>query len=212
MVINLTASKIVLDQDAKCLLNVADSLDGINGKKQQLMIHLLFKTGIRVSELAGIRVKDTPYYIGVRLIEVYKGKRGNCRNIPVTQETALMIEDYILNYRPKTVPRRVGKMNPNGWLFYDRNGHKYSRQAIAGIISRLSFAAGMRKKITPHMCRHRFATVALSQGIDIWKVKSWLGHASLATTEKYINMTYLFDVHGNDDLSQLDKALTAVLN
>ena len=210
MAIVLTASKIVLDSDMAALMGAALNDRSAAAKKKRLMLMILANTGVRVSELAGIRIVDTPWALGVNLIEVNKGKRGNCRNIMITSELAGLIEDYIIHDRAKSLPRGTGKFKLTGWLFYNRKRKKYSRQAIAKMVLRTAKRAKIRNKITPHMLRHRFATVSLANGIDIWKVKSWMGHASLATTEKYLDVAYLFESQAEESLVHLSKALIAV--
>ena len=89
------------------------------------------------------------------------------------------------------------------WLFEGRGGKQYSVESIYNVIKDKALAAGIKKRVYPHILRHSFATHCLEQGIDLRYIQEWLGHESSKTTEIYTHVSKLnFDKFKNplDDL------------
>jgi integrase/recombinase XerD len=187
---DLTLSKVVLDNEFEKFRQFIPAGDSLNERRESLILWLLINTGIRVSELCGLRVKDTPAVLGSLVIEVHRGKGDKSRNIPISEKFAVDIEDYIRNIRPATLPQRFAKQSLDGWLFFDFRGKKFTRQQIYRLVRRISKKAGILKAISPHSFRHRFATRTLDKnGQNLCAVKAMLGHSSISTTEKYLHLS-----------------------
>jgi integrase/recombinase XerD len=189
---DLTLSRVVLDGEFQQFQAAIPSGDSPKDRRESLMMWVLINTGIRVSELCSLRVKDTPAALGGLFIEVHLGKGGKSRNVPVSARLANDIDAYIREVRPQTLPQRYARDSLDGWLFFNRRKRKYTRQQVYLIVRRIARKAGITKAISPHCFRHRFATRTLDKnGKNLIVVKVLLGHASVATTEKYLHLVEL---------------------
>lgn len=189
----ITARKVLLDNELEAFKAAIPTGDSVKERREALILWLLLNTGLRVSELCNLRVCDCPGDLGTNVIEVYWGKRGNQRNIPVDPDFADDIESYIREIRPLTLPKRYGKKSRKGWLFWDRRGKKFSRFQIRRIVERTAKKAGISKHVYTHLLRHTFATTALINGIELYKLQKLLGHVSIAATQKYLNPAFSWD-------------------
>lgn len=186
---DLTLSKVVLDHEFEKFKAAIPTGNSIKERRESMLLWILINTGIRVSELCSLRVKDTPAVLGSLFIEVHRGKGDKSRNIPVSERFAADIDDYIKTVRPHTMPQRYSRHSLDGWLFFDRRKKKFTRQQIYLIVRRITKKAGITKVISPHSFRHRFATRALDKnGQNLFIVKNLLGHSSISTTEKYLHL------------------------
>lgn len=200
---NLTLSKIVLDAEFEKFQAAIPTGDSIKDRRESLMMWVLINTGIRVSELCSLRVKDTPAALGGLFIEVHLGKGGKSRNVPVSERLANDIAAYIREVRPRTMPQRYARDSLDGWLFFDRRKRKFTRQQVFLIVKRIARKAGITKPISPHCFRHRFATRTLDKnGQNLYAVKTLLGHASVATTEKYLHVSGMLNREFGELLDQ----------
>lgn len=207
---DMTISKIVLDNEAAAFFPHIPTGNSIADRRAALVLWLLINTGIRASELCRLRVKDCPASLGANFIEVWKGKRRKCRNVPVSQAFADYIARYIIEVRPMTMPRRLGRNSGDGWLLY-KNGQHLDRFQVYYLVDKTAALAGITKRISPHKWRHRFATRALAQdGSNVYRVKSWLGHSSLTTTEKYLHLAGMLSGAGGECLDQCGQYVTAI--
>lgn len=199
----ITLRKLLTDQELKLFRAAIPAGDTLKERREALILWILVNTGIRASEVCALRVCDTPGVLGANAIEVYKGKRKSERDIPVSDEFAADIENYVQTVRPATMPKRFAKSSREGWLFWDRYGRKLTRQQIYRLVVRTGRRAGIRKKVTPHMLRHTFASRAIKKdGSNIYAVKEWLGHNSLETTQKYLQGAFLMGRQYGEMLDQ----------
>lgn len=186
---DLTLSKVVLDHEFERFRAAIPTGQAVNDRRESLLLWLLINTGVRVSELCSLRVKDTPAVLGSLSIEVHKGKGGKSRNVPISEKFAEEIAEYIKSVRPLTLPKRYSKQSLDGWLFFDQRRKKYSRLQVYRLVKKIAKKAGLQKSISPHSFRHRFATRTLEKnGKNIYEVKMYLGHSSISTTEKYLHL------------------------
>ncbi|MEA3369027.1 MAG: site-specific tyrosine recombinase XerD [Candidatus Ratteibacteria bacterium] len=163
------------------------------GFRDRAILELLYATGMRVSELINLKVSDLNLKVGyVRCL----GKGEKERIVPIGRPAREVIEKYLEKIRPAFVKSRKGYREPI-FLFINRVGRSFSRQAIWKIIKKYAQKARLRKNITPHTLRHSFATHLLQGGADLRSVQEMLGHVNIATTQIYthVNRERLKEVH-----------------
>jgi site-specific recombinase XerD len=144
-----------------------------------LIVEVLLATGIRVGELVLLRVTDWSEATGAFTIQG-KGSRQRLALLPDTRS-----RDLLGAYLAKRQTIGVD----HGSLFVNVFGGKLSTQGAANVVSGLATAAGLERRVTPHMLRHTVATMLLRNGADIRVVQEFLGHASIATTQRYTQIT-----------------------
>jgi len=153
------------------------------GLRDRAMLEVLYSTGLRVSELTGLKVSDLDAKVGcVRCI----GKGDKERVVPVGRKALGIVERYLREGRPELV--RSAKGVTSSWLFVNRRGGKISRVGVWKILSTYGRRAGLRTALTPHMLRHSFATHLLERGADLRSVQLMLGHADISTTQIYTHV------------------------
>lgn len=154
------------------------------GVRDRTMLEVFYSTGLRVSELTGLRVADLDLKTGcLRCI----GKGDRERLVPVGRQALKSVERYLRNARPKLLAgARAGSVVP--FLFVNRRGGKLSRVGVWKILSSYGRRAGLRVALTPHMLRHSFATHLLERGADLRSVQLMLGHADISTTQIYTHV------------------------
>jgi integrase/recombinase XerD len=143
------------------------------------LVDLLFATGMRVGEVSALDVRD--YFMREAVFRV-QGKGGRDRLAFVVDEQTLRIQRAHVEARA-----RIGTDSPA--LFINASGGRLSTQGITNVIARLRREARIKRHVTPHMLRHTVATLLLRNGVDIRVVQEFLGHASIATTQRYTHVT-----------------------
>lgn len=148
--------------------------DDFSSLRDQLIIEMLFGTGIRLSELTGIRIKDIS--IESKTVKVL-GKRNKERIIPIT--TTLL--NLIIKYLDQ---RKINYNNSDHLIVTNKGLGVYPKFIYRKVNQYLSLVTAQEKR-SPHVLRHSFATSLLNQGADINAIKELLGHSSLAATQVY---------------------------
>jgi integrase/recombinase XerD len=143
------------------------------------LVDILFATGIRVGEAASLDINDFSQKDGMFRI---KGKGGRDR-------VGFAVDEKSLKIQKDHLKARVGKESKSSALFLNRTGNRLSTQGITNVIARLCREGGIEKHVTPHMLRHTVATLLLRNGVDIRVVQEFLGHASIATTQRYTHIS-----------------------
>ncbi|MBI5560488.1 MAG: tyrosine recombinase XerC [Deltaproteobacteria bacterium] len=142
--------------------------------RDRAVLEALYSTGVRVSELAGIRIGDLD--LSGSTVRVM-GKRGKERIAMLGSFSLAAIKDYISHLR-----KGAGGNDP---LFTGKGGKHLSQRTIERIVKKYALLSGIAKTPTPHSLRHSFATHLLDGGVDLRAIQELLGHASLSTTQRY---------------------------
>ena len=158
--------------------------------RDQAILSMLYASGLRVSELINLKLKNLNMTDG--LIRVF-GKGDKERIVPIGQTAIDSIKLYLKELRPNC--SRKGKSK--GMLFLNNRGGKLTRMSIWNILHENTVRAGITKKVSPHVLRHSFATHLLEGGADLRSVQEMLGHSDITTTQIYTNIDkiYLKEVH-----------------
>src|SRR6266404_5398753 len=144
------------------------------------MLELLYATGLRVSELCGLRFADVQFEKGV-LRTVGKGNKQ--RIAPVGKFALAAVREYLAAARPGLLH---GRSSP--FLFVTARGGRLTRQAFWKLLVQNGKKAGIFRHLTPHVIRHSFATHLLEGGADLRSVQTMLGHSDIATTQIYTHV------------------------
>lgn len=166
-------------QEVNVLLAPAAVASPLN-LRNTAMVHLLYGTGLRVSELVKIPVSGLNRTSGyVRVL----GKGSKERLVPFGTEAKEMVELYLAHGRPHLLQKRISK-----FLFVTNRGTAMTRLRFWQIIQELCLVKGMNKTISPHSLRHSFATHLVENGADLRSVQMMLGHSDIATTQIYTHV------------------------
>lgn len=151
------------------------------GQRDRAMLELLYASGLRVSEIAKLDLGN----INLDTLEVRVwGKRSKERVVLIGKPAAAALQLYLGDGRRQL----LGGYRTEA-LFVNRYGRRLSQRSIQRAISRYALAAGLDKRVFPHMVRHSFATHLLDGGADLRVVQELLGHANLTTTQIYTHVT-----------------------
>ncbi len=162
------------------LLEQPSKLSTPEAKRDTAMLHLLYASGIRVSELVSLNLDDIVDGGYIRCF----GKGHKERLIPIHQRASSVVAEYVKEARPNPAHNSDEKA-----LFLNRRGERLTRQGFWQILKGYAKAAGLDVAITPHTLRHSFATHMLSGGADLRLVQELLGHANISTTQVYTHLT-----------------------
>jgi len=150
------------------------------GVRDKAMLELLYATGLRVSELVGVRWSDFDPNLGLVRCQ---GKGGKERLIPVGKSALRAVESFVRSARGVFI-----KDAAVPFLFLNQQGRKLSRVGFWKILARYGRKAGIRTPITPHLVRHSFATHLLERGADLRSIQLMLGHSDISTTQIYTHV------------------------
>jgi integrase/recombinase XerD len=151
------------------------------GVRDRAILEVLYATGLRVSELIGLRVDDLDMQVG---IVTCFGKGSKERLVPLGEIALSWVRRYLAEVRPVMAGPRSRSV-----LFLSRRGGHLSRMGLWGIVRRHAVTAGVERVLTPHVMRHSFATHLLEGGADLRAVQAMLGHADISTTQIYTHVT-----------------------
>ena len=163
------------------LIDQPTKLSTPEAKRDRAMLELLYASGMRVSELVSLNLND------IDTKDCYVrcfGKGNKERLVPIYQQAARAVEEYIAQVRPVLVHREIETA-----LFVNQRGSRLTRQGLWQILKAYAKSAGLGKQVTPHTLRHSFATHMLSGGADLRSVQELLGHANISTTQIYTHLT-----------------------
>ena len=158
-----TLPEVLSKEQIKSMINSSENI------KHQIIIEILYSSGLRLSELLNLRIEDIDFENN--LIRVRQGKGKKDRITIVSKDTAIKVKKYC----------------SQGLIIKGRNG-KYSSRSIQSILKKAAIKSGIKQKVTPHMLRHSFATHLLESGVDIRYIQMLLGHSRLQTTQIYTHI------------------------
>ncbi len=150
--------------------------------RDKAMLELMYATGMRASELAGLKVLDLNLDIGY--LRCF-GKGGRERVIPIGKVAIGCVKRYLQDMRPQLAGSKSGD-----FLLLSRTGRPFSRIEVWRLVKKYAILSGMPKNLTAHTLRHCFATHLLSGGADLRSVQEMLGHVDVATTQIYTHVDY----------------------
>ena len=150
------------------------------GLRDRAILELLYATGMRASECLGLSLEDLNLSAGY---VVCTGKGGKQRLVPVGAEALEWTRRYLRDVRPLHTRRR-----DSGRLFVNPRGAPLSRQSLWNLVKAAAAAAGLKRRVSPHVLRHSFATHLLEGGADLRAVQAMLGHADISTTQIYTHL------------------------
>jgi integrase/recombinase XerD len=150
------------------------------GVRDRAILEVLYATGLRVSELVGLRRTEVDLELG--LVRAF-GKGRKERLVPLGRVAAQWIVKY------EKVRQRLGEGRADAPLFVNNRGGRLSRMGLWGIVRRHAVAAGVERVLTPHVLRHSFASHLLERGADLRSLQAMLGHADISTTQIYTHVT-----------------------
>jgi integrase/recombinase XerD len=165
------------DEVSRLLAAPDPTLD--RGRLHAAMLQLMYATGLRVSELCGLRVADLDLERG---LVAARGKGGKRRLVPVGEVALEHASRYLREVRPRLPHTR------DAALFVSPRGGHFTREAFWRIVRRYAVTAGIVPLPSPHKLRHSFATHLLRGGADLRALQAMLGHADLGTTEIYTHV------------------------
>lgn len=159
------------------------------GQRDRAMIETLYACGLRVSELTGLAISD--YFPDEEMIRAF-GKGSKERYIPVGNSAIKAINEYLTEARPI-----LNKGKAGGIMFLNGRGKKLSRMGVWKIIQKYVAAAGISKRVYPHIFRHSFATHLIEGGADLRAVQEMLGHTSITVTQIYthVDRSFVKEIH-----------------
>lgn len=171
---------IVLSQEE--MIEILDGIivcDAISSRNR-CMVELLYATGMRISELLNLTLKDLNIKMG--FIKVI-GKGNKERMIPIGSYVGEILEQYINDYRAEF------NIKNDSLLFFNKHGQRLSREEFYSILQTIVNSTSITKKVSPHAFRHTFATHLLENGADLRSIQELLGHSDISTTTIYTHIS-----------------------
>ncbi|WP_324779376.1 site-specific tyrosine recombinase XerD [Thiobacillus sedimenti] len=171
--------KSLTEGDVERLLASADAATPL-GLRDRAMLETLYATGLRVSELVGLKLTALNLNDGVLRVT---GKGNKDRLVPLGEEAVRWLRRYLTDARPQLLGQRLSEV-----AFVTPRGSGMTRQAFWYLIKRRALAAGITRTLSPHTLRHAFATHLLNHGADLRVVQMLLGHSDISTTQIYTHV------------------------
>lgn len=169
-----------LTRDAVIGLIESPDVTRSRGMRDRALLELLYATGMRASECLDLRLEDVNLAAGY---VTCTGKGRKQRLVPAGETAVEWVQRYLVGVRPGLVRRR-----DCGRVFVNPRGQPLSRQSLWTIVRRAAVAAGIRRRVSPHVLRHSFASHLLEGGADLRAVQVMLGHADIGTTQIYTHL------------------------
>lgn len=167
-------------RDIENILSMPQQNHSYEGLRDSAMLEVLYATGLRVSELVGLKQNNVNSDQGFILVF---GKGSKERLVPLGQKSLKKLKDYLQFSRPNLIKNKI-----SDYLFITRRGNKFTRQGFWKLIKNYALQTGITKNISPHTIRHSFATHLLERGADLRTIQILLGHSDISTTQIYTHV------------------------
>ena len=178
--------KALSEEDVELLLSAVVG-DDPKARRDRLVLELLYATGMRISELASLRLSDLD--VGRQMALVF-GKGSKERIVPFGRHARLALEAWLApGGRPAMAPERWARRADEESLLISSRGRRMSRQTVWVVVRTAATKVHLEDKVTPHVLRHSCATHLLEHGADIRVVQELLGHAAITTTQIYTKVS-----------------------
>lgn len=168
------------EQEMQVLFSACEGNDK-KSLRDKALLEMLYATGIRVSELTNIKLRDIDDHLGIVMV---MGKGRKERYVPFGSFAQTALDAYLENSRPVLL-----KQKEHDTLFVNLRGDPLTDGGVRHILSAMMERASLHSKIYPHMIRHSFATHLLASGADMRTVQELLGHSHLSSTQVYTHIT-----------------------
>lgn len=168
--------EVLTEKEVQELLHAPNIEDPI-GARDRAILEVLYASGLRVSELCGLNISD----VDDAFVKV-KGKGGKERLVPIAESAVATVDHYLIHFRG-------GSGQKNEALFVSAKGVRLDRIAVWERVKFYAKQIAIPKSISPHTLRHSFATHLLENGADLRVIQEMLGHASIATTDRYTHVS-----------------------
>ena len=168
------------EQEMQVLFSACEGNDK-KSLRDKALLEMLYATGIRVSELTNIKLRDIDDHLGIVMV---MGKGRKERYVPFGSFAQTALDAYLENSRPVLM-----KQKEHDTLFVNLRGDPLTDRGVRHILSAMMERASLHSKIYPHMIRHSFATHLLASGADMRTVQELLGHSHLSSTQVYTHIT-----------------------
>ncbi len=178
-----TLPKVLYPNEINAIFESIDTSTAI-GKRDMLIMELLYGSGLRVSELCSLSPSDIDY--SNEMIKVF-GKGHKERYVPMNQHIVKALKEYLEIGRPELVLKR--ELNDHNFILVNHCGAPLTTRGVRVILDNIIDRASVHTHIHPHMLRHSFATHLLDGGADLRSVQEMLGHANLSTTQIYTHVS-----------------------
>jgi integrase/recombinase XerD len=160
--------------------------------RDRALLEVLYGTGARVSEVVGLNLGDVADAVDERDVPLVRvlGKGDKERVVPLGQLARLALADWLSGEgRPLFVPKKWRRRNDAEAVFLNARGGRLTRVGAFGVVKKYAARVGLAEKVSPHVLRHSCATHMLGRGADVRVVQELLGHASIATTQRYTKVS-----------------------
>lgn len=181
--INKLLPKHLYFEELNILFESIDTRSAV-GKRNYALLEMLYGTGIRVSELCGLKLMDVDFYNNTIIV---MGKGSKERYIPIHENIKITLLDYLEFGRVELLQRN--KIDVPSEIFLNFHGGPLTARGVRVILNDITSKAASDMKISPHMLRHTFATHLLDNGADLRSVQELLGHVNLSTTQIYTHVS-----------------------
>lgn len=160
------------------------------GLRNMALLELFYATGMRVSEIANLKLEQIDFELNLILVH---GKGNKDRYVAFGEEAKTALNNYLVEARKKLLLHKTDY----GYVFLNSNGNRITSRGLEYIIKNIFLNAGVSASVHPHMLRHTFATQMLNNGADLRTVQELLGHESISTTQIYTHVTkqHLCDIY-----------------
>jgi len=166
------------DEHVRRILSAPSDEQDAHALRDRAILTLLYATGMRASELAGLGVRDVNFNLGIVRV---MGKGGKERIVPAAEAALEAVREYIQ-------ADRAAAADTAGRLLLSRTGKPLAREDVYRTVRKYVRRAAVRGKVTPHTLRHAFATHLLAHGANLRSVQEMLGHADISTTQIYTHV------------------------